>query len=237
MKTVVISQPMFFPWIGLFEQIALADVYVHYDDVQLPLGRSFITRVQIKTVDGVQWMTIPIVRNGQQLIRDVRIDNTQDWRRKHLGILKHAFAKAEHAADAIGLVDSVYATRIDSLAMLNAQLIEKIAAYFEIKTEFRWSSDFASPFHSSEKLLDLVQKLGAVRYITGHGARNYLDHPLFDQAGVAVEYMNYECRPYQQLHGPFTPYVSILDLIANLGRSGRELIVSRAIPWRQMLAA
>src|SRR4051812_21370094 len=104
MKTVVISQPMFFPWIGLFEQIALADVYVHYDDVQLPLGRSFITRVQIKTVDGVQWMTIPIVRNGQQLIRDVRIDNTQDWRRKRLGILKHAFAKAEHAADAIGLV-------------------------------------------------------------------------------------------------------------------------------------
>ena len=51
MKKIVISQPMLFPWIGIFEQIKLSDVYVHYDDAQLPQGRSFINRVQIKTKD------------------------------------------------------------------------------------------------------------------------------------------------------------------------------------------
>ena len=43
---LVVSQPMFLPWIGLFEQVRLADRFIHYDDVQLPQGRSFISRVK-----------------------------------------------------------------------------------------------------------------------------------------------------------------------------------------------
>ena len=31
---VVISQPMLFPWVGMLEQVRLADSYVHYSDVQ-----------------------------------------------------------------------------------------------------------------------------------------------------------------------------------------------------------
>ena len=55
---VVISQPMLFPWVGLFEQIRAADVYVHYDDVQFSKG-SFTNRVQIKTARGPRWLTVP----------------------------------------------------------------------------------------------------------------------------------------------------------------------------------
>ena len=55
MKTVVISQPMYFPWIGIFEQIRLADVFVFYDDVQFT--RGFINRVQYKTPQGTGWIT------------------------------------------------------------------------------------------------------------------------------------------------------------------------------------
>ena len=54
---------MFFPWVGLFEQIRLANVFVHYDDVQLPQGRSFTTRVQLKAPTGVHWLTMPVKPN------------------------------------------------------------------------------------------------------------------------------------------------------------------------------
>ena len=47
MKTVVISQPMYFPWVGMLEQMALADVWVHLDDAQFSKG-GFFNRVQIK---------------------------------------------------------------------------------------------------------------------------------------------------------------------------------------------
>ena len=56
---VVISQPMFFPWVGFLEQMRLADVYVHYDDVQFSKG-SFTNRVQIKTPEGFIWLTAPL---------------------------------------------------------------------------------------------------------------------------------------------------------------------------------
>ena len=56
---IVISQSMLFPWIGLMEQIRLADVFVHYNDVQFSKG-SFVNRVQIKTSQGTKWMTVPL---------------------------------------------------------------------------------------------------------------------------------------------------------------------------------
>ena len=52
---VVISQPMFFPWIGMFEQIKAADVFLHYDDVQMPQGRSFISRDVFRVWVGEDW--------------------------------------------------------------------------------------------------------------------------------------------------------------------------------------
>ena len=68
MTTVVVSQPMFFPWVGMFEQIRLADAYVHYTDVQFSKG-SFVNRVQIKTADGFRWLTVPLknVALGQNI--------------------------------------------------------------------------------------------------------------------------------------------------------------------------
>ena len=56
---IVGSQPMFLPWIGFFEQIKLADVFVHDDEVELSRP-SFTTRVQVKTDRGSAWLSEPI---------------------------------------------------------------------------------------------------------------------------------------------------------------------------------
>src|SRR5438045_9070322 len=88
---------MFLPWIGLFEQIRLADVFMHYDDVQLPQGRSFVSRVQVKTSNGVDWLTAPIdhARSGK-LINEVILARSEDWRGRHLKTLRHAYARTPH---------------------------------------------------------------------------------------------------------------------------------------------
>ena len=63
MTSVVISQPMLFPWPGLFEQLALADVYIYLDDAQFSKG-SHTNRIQVKWRDTMKWMTIPPGRQG-----------------------------------------------------------------------------------------------------------------------------------------------------------------------------
>ncbi|OAI50988.1 hypothetical protein AYO44_05235 [Planctomycetaceae bacterium SCGC AG-212-F19] len=225
---------MFFPWVGLFEQIRLANVYVHYDDVQMPQGRSFMSRVQIKTSDGVKWLTAPVKHSGR-LIREVCLDDEQGWRERHLKCLHYSFAKAPHRRDMYELAKAVYESTTTSLADFNRLAIERIAGYFGITPTFVRSSDINGCGNSSEKLLDVILKLSADTYITGHGARNYLDHELFEQHGIRVEYMDYRRVPYPQLHGEFTPHVSILDLIANCGKVGREVIASGTVYWKDFL--
>ena len=88
---------MFFPWIGLFEQIRLADIYVHYVDVQFSKG-SFTNRVQVKVATGSEWLTIPVRHEGLGMeIRNTRINLAQPWQRKHLQTLRQAYAKAPYA--------------------------------------------------------------------------------------------------------------------------------------------
>ena len=74
MTRVVVSQTMFFPWIGLFEQVRLADVFVHYDDVQF--ARGFMNRVQVKVADGWRWLTAPTTgQHRDQHLKNIALAN------------------------------------------------------------------------------------------------------------------------------------------------------------------
>lgn len=236
-RRVVISQPMLFPWVGLLEQLRLADVYVHYDDVQFSRG-GFLNRVQIKGADGIHWMTVPLEDShlGQRL-DEVAPARRIDWRGKHLAMLRHAFARAPHRDEALALVERVYAQPHGSLADLTIASIEALGAYFELVdgTPRLRSSTLGVGGGSSERVLAVVRHLGGDVYLTGHGARRYLDHELFERHGVRVEYMSYRATPYPQLHGPFTPFVSALDLVANCGRDGRRVVDSPTVYWKELL--
>jgi hypothetical protein len=72
--------------------------------------------------------------------------------------------------------------------------------------------------------------------VTAHGAAGYLDHEAFEAAGVSVDYIDYNVAPYSQQHGAFTPFVSVLDLIANTGDDARRCLRPRTKPWRAFLA-
>src|SRR5262249_36840499 len=88
-----------------------------------------------------------------------------------------------------------------------------------------------------QRLISITQAVGGTRYVTAHGAANYLDHEAFERAGIAVDYMDYSKTPYPQLYGRCTPYVSILDLIANLGMAAQTAIRPKTISWRNFLSA
>jgi hypothetical protein len=236
MRSVVISQTMYFPWIGMLEQMRLADVYLHLDDAQFSKG-GVLNRVQIKTPEGSSWLTVPLAEKKLgQALNQCRLA-AHDWQRKHLATLRHAYAKAPFVGEMLTLVERVITQKHDSLAALGAASMESLVEYFEVlPTDIRWSSQLETPGSGSSRVLELCQALKAERYVTGHGARNYLDHEAFETAGVQVDYLNYEKRRYQQLHGEFTPFVSALDLVANCGRAGGEVIRSEAVHWKEFVA-
>lgn len=234
---VVISQSMLFPWVGLLEQVRLADIFVHYDDVQFSKG-SLVNRVQLKMPEGFRWMTVPLkqIHLGQR-IDEVQIQPSSQWKEQHLDLLKRSLDGAPYALDAIKIAEQVYAEEYPHLGALARASLFALARYFgiDVCTQFIDVRALDVSGSSSNRVLDVVKKVQGNVYITGHGAANYLNHAQFENSGVQVEYMDYHLTPYPRSHGQFTPYVSGLDLVAHCGRAGVEYICSETLPWRKFV--
>ncbi len=235
-KRVVISQSMYFPWVGLLEQLRLASVFVHYNDVQFT--RGFYNRVQIKTPKGSKWITVPLRNHHRgQHIDQALVDDRIDWRSQHRDVLRQAYFNSPFRDEMLALVDRVYAKSTTTLADVSCASVMELAEYFCLTNDksFINSELLGIGGASSQRLHDMVFSLKGNIYITGHGARNYLDHQLFERSGIAVQYMQYRSIPYQQLHGDFTPYVTALDLVANCGREGAHVIQSESVGWKEFM--
>lgn len=232
--SIVISQPMFIPWVGLFEQVRLSDIFIHYDDVQLPQGRNFMSRVQIKTPSGISWLTAPIDRTQpHNLISETFLTSHTDWRQNHLKRLRQCYARAPFFDLMFEIANEIYSYSNNNLAAFNRHAIEHISNWLGLSTKFMCSSDLGIQGASTQRLVELCRHCGADTYITGLGALNYLDHSQFESNRISVRYMTYERKIYPQLHGEFTPYVSILDAIANCGHGASELICSKSTYWKE----
>ena len=225
---------MYFPWIGFLEQLRLADAFVRYDDVQYSKG-SFTNRVQIKSVSGIRWLTVPLKKfKLGTTIHEVEIDDSQDWRSKHLSLLSKAYENSAYFSDMMNLVNSIFSQTFTTIADLAFASQQKLCDYFDLNPmlkimDIRQMNISGS---SSHRVLDVVSRLQGDQYITGHGAHQYLDHDIFDAAGIDVQYMQYKKLVYSQQHGVFTPYVSALDLVANCGKQGVSNIQSSTCNWR-----
>jgi hypothetical protein len=224
---------MFIPWVGLLEQVRLADIFVHYDDVQLPQGRSFCSRVQLKTAAGVRWLTAPIDRKKSgRLLNETLLLAGNQWRAKHLATIRHAYARAPHFDEMWALVSDIYACPGNVLSEFNIRATEALSAWFGLDAEFARSSSTGICGSSTARLVDLCRYFGAETYVTGLGALKYLDHESFERHGIRVEYMDYALLPYPQMYGPFTPYVSAIDPVANCGPRAKRLLRSGSVYWR-----
>ena len=235
MSTVVITQPMLFPWPGFFEQLMLADHYIYLDDTQFSRG-SFTNRVQVLKGDDRTWMTIPLAGNGTfQKIADLSASDSQDWKARHRDLLKQSLRGAPYIDDALGILDRAYG-HTNLLDLLIAS-IEEPARYLGIGVErtIQKTSKMNVEGASWQRVLDIVLQAGGDRYLTGHGAANYLDHDAFARCGVQVRYMNYSCTPWPQPRESFTPYVSVLDLIARMGPQSGACLVPSTTAWQEFV--
>ncbi|HET7815817.1 MAG TPA: WbqC family protein [Candidatus Baltobacteraceae bacterium] len=214
MTTAVVIQPSFLPWRGYFDMIRRSDVFAFYDDVQYD-KHGWRNRNRIKTAQGLRWLTVPVRSKGNTVahtpINEVEIDWTRDWRRTHLEQLRHAYGKAPHYDRYAGEIQSLYAQASSSLAEFTIRSTEAIAGWLGIETQFVRSSQYELNGSKTDRLLDLLQQIGATHYISGPSARAYIEPEKFQRAGITLEYMTYDYEPYEQLHPPYEAHVSIVD--------------------------
>ncbi|HQQ06581.1 MAG TPA: WbqC family protein, partial [Candidatus Omnitrophota bacterium] len=71
----------------------------------------------------------------------------------------------------------------------------------------------------------ICRKLNADTYLSGVGAKDYLDESLFPANKITLYYQNFEHPEYRQCFEPFMPYMSAIDLLFNHGPGSRSLLL------------
>jgi hypothetical protein len=227
---ISIIQSCYIPWKGFFDLIGQCDEYVIYDRMQY-VKRHWHNRNRIKTANGVEWLTIPVVTKGRfdQPIDEVLIE--KPWAEKHWRTLELAYRRAPYF-EALGPVIKGWyerAEREQRLTDVNELFTREIAGLLGLTTRIVRDTAYPADGIKSARLLVIAQAAGADRYLSGPSARVYLDEKLFADAGIVAEWMSYDGYPeYTQLHGDFEHAVSVLDVLFNTGPDAPRFFRRRA---------
>lgn len=224
-KTLVVLQPGYLPWLGYFDQLRRADVFVHYDDVQFD-KHGWRNRNRIKTPSGPLWLTVPVRHHGQgkPRINEISIDDTSKWTKKHLASLKQYYAKAPHTARYLPELEELLHRTWPNLAELDIAIIAVMARWLSLEAPVVRTSELAIGGAQSDRLLALCRHFGANRYLSGDAASDYLDVDLFAQNGIEVVWQQFQHPVYAQQHGEFVPYLSTIDLLFNCGDDSARIL-------------
>jgi hypothetical protein len=225
-KRVAIVQSNYVPWRGYFDMIASVDEFILLDDAQYT-RRDWRNRNRIKTPQETAWLSIAVEAKGKytQAICETRVAEPQ-WPERHWSTLRHAYAGADTFAQAADFVEELYATvSSPMLSEINHHFLTRLCERLEISTPITWSSDYRPQGARTERLLDLCRKAEASEYVSGPGARAYLDESLFAREGISVTWFEYgPYEEYIQVHPPFDLHVSILDVLFNADRDASRLV-------------
>ena len=220
MKKIAILQSNYIPWKGYFDMIASADEFIMYDDMQYT-RRDWRNRNKIKTPQGVQWLTVPVLVKGKyhQKIRDTEIDGL-DWAMAHWKALAQNYRRATYFNEIASWLQPLYlAKSYTHISQLNRCFIEAVCNYLGIKTIISSSWDYTLLDGKTERLADLCVQAGGTEYISGPSAKDYIENSVFTERGIKLTWADYLGYPeYPQLWGEFTHGVTILDLLFNCGK-------------------
>ncbi|HSX39552.1 MAG TPA: WbqC family protein [Candidatus Saccharimonadales bacterium] len=222
--TLVINQPTFLPWIGYFDLIHQADIFVILDTVQFS-RQSWQQRNRVKTSQGATWLTIPIERNFGDLITEVKINYSTGWVSKQLKTLELNYKKTLFFEEIFPEVAKIYNANPKYLVDLNVEIIKFFVDYLGLNTKIVLAHDL--PLKKIDKLsyiLDICNFVHANRYLNGQAGVKLYNPDDFKRKNIELVFHNFQHPVYNQLHGDFIPYLSIFDVACNLGPETRSLL-------------
>jgi hypothetical protein len=222
-------QPLFLPYLGHFAKIADSDVFVYLDTVSYSKW-GWNSRNKIRTSDGWLWLVVPILTRGHhnQRLNQIKIDNSQKWKKKHLKAIEMAYSKAPFFESYINFFRDVYKKEWIYLSDLNENFIKFFIKELGIDVEFVKASSlpFSLEGEKSDLVLDLCKKMKADVFVFGKTGETYAKTKDFEDSGIKITFQDYKHPKYSQIHGEFMPYMSIIDLLFNCGPKSLEILTS-----------
>ena len=214
---VAVHQPQYLPWLGYFDKIDKADIFCFLDTVQFKKN-EWQNRNRIKSANGWQWLTTPVLYRFPQKINTVRINNATNWKKKHRQALITNYGKAPFFDELFPFFEGIFSQEWEFLADLNINLVQKLLEMLNLGTKATVrASEFQLSDEPTDRLIDICKSVGGETYFAGRGGAEYMDLERFRERGIRVIVQDFKHPVYPQLFGDFQSHLSIIDLLFNCG--------------------
>ena len=214
-------QPNYIPYLGFFDKMVQSDIFVINDDSQFSKG-DYHNRNRIRIDKGWKWLTVP-VEMAKMPINTIKIKNEVltpkglTWAEDHLNNVWLHYKDTPFYSTYEGELQQIYGAEYESLVDVNMAVIEFLRHAFGIDTRVVFTSEMGCPSKSTQRLVEIVQALDGDVYLSGPGARAYLDLSLFDRAGIKVVFQEFKHPTYGQRYPGFEPNMGAIDALFNTG--------------------
>jgi WbqC-like protein family len=217
------------PWLGFFNKMARADLYVIFNHVQFK-KRYFENRNLIVSPQGkTRFIGVPVKTKEKyhQAISDVEIDHDQPWQKKLLSTVRHFYGKAPFFQVYFDELADIIGGQNHRLLMdLNMDIIHFFRKNLGISTPMIYSSDLpVESYSASDLVLQICRLQKADLYLCGASGRDYLKVEEFYNHQITIQWLDYVVPVYQQLCGEFIPNLSTLDLLFNHGFRSLDILM------------
>ena len=217
-RTIVILQPTYLPWLGYFDLIHKADIFIIYDHVQFEKD-SWQQRNKIRDKKGEILLTVPVLTKGRfgQTIKDVVIDKSKNFASSHLKSIKYCYSKSANFMIIFPELEFIYSKSHNYLLDLNLDLINLGVKMLGVKTKMLRSSNLDVKGKKVEALIDICDKLGATDYLSPIGSKEYIEeNNLFDISEINLIYQNFQHPTYKQInYSDFISHLAFIDYLFN----------------------
>ncbi len=230
-------QPGYLPWLGFFDQMRRADVFIVADEMPFSTD-GWAHRNRVRGPRGAHWLTVPTQRGSRATIRDVRIAGASGWRRRHMTTLRHFYSSSPFASPLLDFLEDAVPREAELLVDASIPLIRSLAGLLQIRTplvvsseaelERRFRAEFGPQAGATERVVSYVRSVGGDRLLEGETGVSYLDIGLCRDHGVTVDFHHYAHPRYAQLHEGFVSHLSVLDLLLCRGAAEAAAVLRSA---------
>lgn len=215
-KTIAVMQPYLLPYLGYFQLMAAADVFVIFDDVAF-IKRGYINRNSILLSGEPHRFTLPVAKASQnRLILDHDLAGTAA---PLLDLFQRAYEGAPCFEAGYSLVKTSLSGPLPNLAEFLTHSLVQVSEALALDCDIiRASSVAIDPaLKGQDRILALVSALDGTAYVNAGGGRELYSAPIFQDQGIALSFIDFEARPYDQFKGgpAFTAHLSIVDHLMN----------------------
>ena len=219
-KKIAIMQPYFFPYIGYISLIKHTDKFILFDSVQF-IRHGWIERNRVlKPELGWQYVGVPLVKHERDtLIKDVQINNNENWKERLLAQLQHYKKKSPFYKQTIEVIQKGLDIETDSIVKLNYSTLKAVCEYLEIPFDCEIFSEMNVEIElvnaPDEWALNICKALGYKEYWNPPGGMEFFNREKYEQAGIDLKFQKVNVQPYPQRRGPenIETGLSIIDVM------------------------